>query len=208
MVMLSDADKRFLEEAVKAAEARTSAELVLAVADVCDDYRLHTVPYAAVLGFVVFGGLALFVPDLHVRVAFLLTGAVTLATGAALQWLPLRLLTVPRAAREDAAERLAREEFVALVQGRTAAANGLLIFVALAEHHAEIVPDSGLAARVPQATWQKIMDDLLVHVRAGRVAEGLKGAIMASGDAAAAAFPPSACDANEIADAPHLVPPE
>jgi putative membrane protein len=207
MVTLSDSDKRELEAAVSAAEARTSAEIVVAVVDMCDDYRLHTVPYAAVIGFVVFGALALFVPDLHVRMAFLVTGIVTLAVALALQWAPLRLLTVPRAARAEAAERLAHLEFAALVAGRTAAANGLLIFIALAEHHADIVPEPELARAVPQAVWQKIMDDLIVELKAGRTVEGVRAAITACGDAAALVFPRSGDDRDEIGNAPHMVQP-
>ena len=207
MASLSESDKRALEAAVVAAETRTSAEIVVAVVEMCDDYRVHTVPYATVIGFGVFGALALFVPDLHVRMAFLLTGAVTLAVAAALQWPPLRLMAAPRAAREEAADRLARAEYAALVAGRTAAVNGLLVFVALAERHAEIVPEPELAGAVPQAVWQKIMDDLIAELKAGRTIDGIRAAIVACGEAAAAAFPATANDRDEIGNAPHVAPP-
>jgi putative membrane protein len=208
MVALTPADLSAIEAAVEAAEARTSAEIVVTIAEMSDDYRLFTVPYAAVIGFAVFGGLALVMPDLHVRMAFLITGGVTLAAAAALQWAPLRLLTVPRAAREAAAERLAREEFTALVARRTAAANGLLIFVALAEHHAEIVADAGLASRLPPDTWRRIMDDLIAALKAGRAVDGVRGAIAACGEAAAGVFPRAEADRDEIANAPRVMQPE
>jgi len=208
MVTLTQADKQELERAVADAEKRTSAEIVLAVAEWCDTYRLYTLPYAAFFGLVVLGGLALAMSDTHVRMAFLITGAAVLIAAAVFQWAPVRLALVPRAVREDAAEALARAEFAALVAGRTSAANGVLIFIALAEHHAEIVAEAGLAARVSQETWQKIMDELIAGLKAGRVTDAIKTAVAACGDAAAAVFPAGPDDRNEIADAPQPARPQ
>lgn len=202
MVTLSTTEREELERAVAAAEARTSAEIVLSVAEICDDYRLYTLPYAAVFGLLLFGGLALFVPDLHVRMAFLATSAAAFLAAVALQWRPLRLLAVPRLVREETAERLAQAEFAALVAGRTSAANGLLIFIALAERHAEIVADTGLAGRVPQETWRKIMDDLVAELAAGRVMTGLCAAVEACAAAAAAVFPAVPGDRDELSNMP------
>lgn len=204
MVALTPSELSEIEAAVDAAESRTSAEIVVTVAHMSADYRLFILPYAAAVGLVVFGALALLVPDLHVRMAFLITGLVTLVVAAALQWAPLRLLIVPRAAREDAAKRLAGEEFTALVARRTAEANGILIFVALAEHHAEILVDAGLGARLPPETWQKIMDGLIADLKAGRITQGLRGAIAACGEAAAGVFPPTAADRDELGNAPRV----
>ncbi|MGE3477817.1 MAG: TPM domain-containing protein [Rhodospirillaceae bacterium] len=207
MVGLTQGDKDELERAVAAAEKRTSAEIVLCVTDMCDDYRLYVLPYAALFGFLAFGVLALFMPDLHVRLAFLATGTAAILAALALQWRPLRILTVPRAVREEAGAHLARAEFARLVAGRTSAANGLLIFVALAEHHAEIVPEPELAARIPPAAWRKIMDDLTVDLAAGRVRAGIEAAIAACGEAAAPVFPPTADDRDELSNAPRAVRP-
>jgi putative membrane protein len=119
----------------------------------------------------------------------------------------LRLLATPRAVKEEAAERHAQAVFVSLVAGKTSAANGLLIYLALAEHHAEIVPEPGLAARVPQETWQRIMDTLTGELRAGRVMEGIGAAIVSCADAAATAFPAQAQDRDELSNAPQIVQP-
>lgn len=207
MVKLTDAEKQDLESAVADAEKRTSAEIVLAVAEMCDDYRAYTLPYAAAAGFAMFGVLAAFVPDIHVRVALLLVGAATLVVAAILQWQPVRLSVVPRAVREEAVEHLAREEFAALVAGRAAAGTGLLVFIALAERQAEIVPEPALAAQIPEATWRRIMDDLTAEIKAGRVVEGIRSAVLACGEVAATAFPAGADDRDEIANTPRIVGP-
>lgn len=207
MVTLTDAEKQELERAVAAAETRTSAEIVLAISDVCDDYRWHTVPFAMGMGLIVLAALALLMPALSLRMAFIATGGATLLAALMLQWQPLRLLATPRGVKEDAAEQQARAAFVSLVAGRTSDANGLLIFLALAEHHAEIVPEPGLAARVPQETWQRIMDALTGELRAGRVMQGLHAAIASCADVAADAFPAQSQNRDEISNAPHIVQP-
>ena len=208
MVKLSDAEKQDLEAAVAEAEKHTTAEIVLAVAGMCDDYRAYTLPYALGAGFAVFGYLAVLMPDMHVRMALLMVVGATLLVALLLQWRPLRVMTAPRAVRDRMADRLAREEYATLVAGRTSGETGVLVFIALAEHHAEIVPEPALAARVPQETWQRIMDTLTAALKAGRVVEGIKAAVMACGDAAAAVFPADANDRNEIANAPRSVGPQ
>lgn len=207
MVKLTDAEKQELERAVAAAETRTSAEIVLAISDVCDDYRWHTVPFAMGMGLIVLAALALVMPALPLRMAFIATGGATLVAALMLQWQPLRLLATPRAVKEEAAEHRAQAAFVSLVAGRTSAVNGLLIFLALAEHHAEIVAEPGLAARVPQETWQRIMDALIGELKAGRVMQGLHAAIAACADAAAAVFPAHDQDRDELSNAPQIVQP-
>jgi putative membrane protein len=207
MVTLTDTEKQELERAVAAAETRTSAEIVLAISDVCDDYRVHTVPFAMGMGLVVLAALALLMPALSLRMAFIATGGAILLAALLLQWQPLRLLATPRAVKEEAAERHAQADFVSLVDGKTSAANGLLIYLALAEHHAEILPEPGLAARVPQETWQPIMDTLTGELKAGRVMAGIEAAIVSCADAAAAAFPAQAQDRDELSNAPQIVQP-
>jgi putative membrane protein len=193
MVTLTDTEKQELERAVAAAETRTSAEIVLAISDVCDDCRVHTVPFAMGMGLVVLAALALLMPALSLRMAFIATGGAILLAALLLQWQPLRLLATPRAVKEEAAERHAQAAFVSLL--------------ALAEHHAEILPEPGLAARVPQETWQRIMDTLTGELKAGRVMGGIEAAIVSCADAAAAAFPAQAQDRDELSNAPQIVQP-
>jgi uncharacterized membrane protein len=86
MVTLTDTEKQELERAVAAAETRTSAEIVLAISDVCDDYRVHTVPFAMGMGLVVLAALALLMPALSLRMAFIATGGAILLAALMLQW--------------------------------------------------------------------------------------------------------------------------
>jgi len=57
--------------------------------------------------------------------------------------------------------------------------NGVLIYLLLAEHAIEIVADRGLKHRVPQATWDQLVEGMRSKFRAGCFEEGLMQAVEA-----------------------------
>ena len=54
---------------------------------------------------------------------------------------------------------------------------GILIFVSLFERRVEVVGDSGINARVDPDDWVHVVEDILVGVRKGQMAEGFVKAI-------------------------------
>jgi putative membrane protein len=85
----------------------------------------------------------------------------------------------------------------------TAGRTGVLLFVSVAERHAEIIADKGIDARVPAGTWKKVIDDLTAAIGEGHSADGFVAAITAIGAHLARHFPPTARDPNELPD--HLI---
>ena len=85
--------------------------------------------------------------------------------------------------------------------------NGVLIYLLLAEHAIEIVADRGLAQRVPEATWQTLVQRLGQALRAGQYEDGLTEVLADVSDLLVAHFP--ACGhapgSNELPDAPVLL---
>ncbi len=84
--------------------------------------------------------------------------------------------------------------------------NGVLIYLLLAEHRIEIIADRGLARRVPQSTWDDIVQGMSGAFRAGRFEEGLNAAVDAVTALLVQHFPAAAgaANPNELPDAPHL----
>jgi uncharacterized membrane protein len=78
----------------------------------------------------------------------------------------------------------------------TAANNGVLIYLLLAEHAIEIVADRGLNAHVSHEQWQAIVSGMREAFRAGRFEEGLNAAVDAVDALLARHFPASAGSAN------------
>ena len=194
-------DNDRVQVAIAAAERGTSAEFVLAVTDVSDDYGVYPLLWATLAGFAALGALAFIWPDTHVRFAFAAAGIIALVFWLILHFTPLGLAMVPVSAKNRAARALAHLEFAERVAGRTAKANGLLIFVALRERHVEIVPDAGLARSVGAGAWSTVIATMAVALREGRPTDGVIAGIEACAKIAATVFPPEAGDGNEIEDA-------
>jgi putative membrane protein len=200
MVSFSPAEHERLRAAVATAETRTSAEIVLTVAERSDDYAAFPWGAAATTGFIVAAVIALAWPETHVRMAFLVAGGCALLAWLMLRWPPLLLKIVPQEMQHHACMAAARAQFTEAVMGRTQAANGLLIFISVAEHYAAIIPDSGIVRVVPPETWAEVIARLITRVRAGTITDGLVDAVAACTDILAAKYPPGAVNPNEISD--------
>jgi hypothetical protein len=80
--------------------------------------------------------------------------------------------------------------------------SGVLIYLQLVDRDVEILADRGIAARVPQATWEMLCHDLEAAMRAGDCRAGLLAAIDNATRLLAEHFPASHDNANELPDTP------
>ena len=117
-----------------------------------------------------------------------------------LLWRPARLWFTPRPVLAGRVRRRAINYFRVGAERRTTGRTGVLLYVSLAEHRAEIVADESIHAKVAQAAWGDAMADMIVHVREGRIGEGMAAAVADMGDILAAHFPRAADDKNELPD--------
>ena len=204
MVAFTPQEQSRLEHAVAEAESQTTAEVVLSVAEASDTYETFALLGAGLAGVLALAVSAIVWPDSHVRFALMVSLGAAAIAGLLLRWQPLRLAVVPPAVRARAAARLARRQFADAVVGRTKAANGVLIFVSLAEHHVEILPDRGLAAKIPESVWQGIVSHLPTEVQRDGLADSLVGVVKACTRELAKAYPYEAGDVNEIPNAVNI----
>jgi putative membrane protein len=200
MRALTDQDRKRIEAAVRAAEARTSAELALVVARASDDYALFPLLWAAVLALAAGGLIAVARPETTAAPFFAVEAAIFVVAGLVLHLKPLRFRLVPGGVGRTHASRLARLQFAALVDDRTRGEMGVLLFLSLAERHVEILADRGIAARIPESAWQGVIARFVAEVRAGEVAAALTGAIEGCTAILETHFPPVPGQKNEIAD--------
>lgn len=201
MALLTEADRARIEAAVARAERETAGEFVALLVPASARYTLVRLVAPALIALAL--PAALLALDLMrdpVRIAQAQLAAFVLLASL-LQWTPLALALVPRAAQQRNAARLARAQFLELGVDRTADRAGVLLFVSAAEHHVEILADRGIAERVAPAAWQAILDRFVADVRAGRLADGYVAAIDACGGLLAAHFPRPPDDRNELPDA-------
>jgi putative membrane protein len=205
MKTLNAAEQARIEEAVGQAEQRTSAEFALAVAQAADRYEAYPMLWAALAALITGGAIAVIAPWAGTTSMFAAQAIVFVALGIVLYLAPVRHWLVPASVREEEATKLAQLQFAALVQQRTDAQVGLLMFVSLAEHHIEIIVDKGIAERVPQDAWAEIVDEFAGRVRSGALADGFVGAIERCTVILEREFPPGPTDRNEMPNSPTLL---
>jgi putative membrane protein len=202
MSLFSPEDEQRISAAIADAERRTSGEIVVVVAAQSDGY--HYVPplVGAIVALLVPWAL-IFFTQLHLVPIYLIQLAVFLAVTLALMPARVRTALVPASIKRLHAHRRAVEQFLAQSLHTTESRTGVLLFVSVAEHYAEIIADRAIDAKVAPGTWKHILDGLTHAISQGHPTEGFVAAIGAIGTALAAHFPPGAYDPNELPD--HLI---
>ena len=200
MMTLTPADKARIEAAVKAAEARTGAEFSVTVARAADPYAAFPLLWAVALTLLGGGALVTARPETSSGLLFGAIVALLVVLAIALGFAPMRHRLAPARVKREHANRLALAQFAEHVQGRTHGKVGVLVFVALAEHHAQILVERGIADAVPQSAWQGIIDRLTADLAAGKLGEGAETALSAAATLLTPHFPPVAGDRNELPD--------
>lgn len=186
-----------IAEAVGEAESRTAGEIVVMVSARAGLYR-SPVLLAALIA-------ALAAPWPLIALTGWSAAGIALAQAAlALAILSLgasealRLRLVPARAKRARAREAARRGFRQRGLTRTRGRTGVLIHIALAEQHAEIVADAGVLRAVAPGTWDTTIAALLDALRRDEIEAGLVGAVRSVGAILAEACPRSAGDIDEL----------
>jgi putative membrane protein len=169
-----------IDAEIAAIERNTAADLCVVVTRVSDRYSLYPVAWAAI-GALLLGGLvSLLRPEITSHTTILIQLSFLIVLTVVLDWLPIRLSIVPERVKHAHARQLAHREFNAhAVAGPKR--SRILLFVSLGERYVEIVADHETHALAPTGAWNKIVDEFLATVKAGRVADGVLAAAAACG---------------------------
>lgn len=197
-------DRERIADAVRAAEARTSGEIVCVLARVSADTSALSVLLAAVAALAL-PWLLVAVTTLPVQRILICQVALFVVLLALLRLPMVRVALLPRRARRAVAHRMAMEQFISRGIARKKERSGILIFVSLAERYARVVADDGIAARVPQQEWQAVVDSLVAHMRDGRIGDGFVAAVEQCGAVLARHFPRSDSSRDELPDRLHVL---
>ena len=136
-------EERRVSDAITQAERKTSGEIVVVVAARSDTY-LYVPPLIGALVSLIVPWPLIFFTKLDVETIYLAQLAVFLALTALLLPPRMRALFVPRRVKRLHAHRRAVEQFIAQDLHTTTGHTGILIFVSVAERHAEILADAAI----------------------------------------------------------------
>ncbi|HEY1125041.1 MAG TPA: TPM domain-containing protein [Sphingobium sp.] len=197
---MSEADHAIVQAAVHKAEASTDAEIVTIVARRSDAYHDAGLHWAILCAFLVAAFAAGFPAWYEATIIWILgsweheiglqTLLVFLLGHMLLKFLAvryllaiptLRMMFTPRSTKARRVRRRALDLFRIAAQGRTKRLTGVLIYLSLDEHRAEIVADKAIADKVSADVWGDAMAALIDEAKQGRIAEGMARAIEKAG---------------------------
>ncbi|PRP99590.1 hypothetical protein [Enhygromyxa salina] len=200
----SEEDKSALVAAIKAVEARTSAELVICVRRQSASY-LHADLLAGIVAAIVTLACLLYLPAEFGLHTFLLDPIVV---GLAVGLLSSRALTLRRwltrpSVREHSVVQAAHATFFAKGIRRTSDAIGILLYISRLERRAEVVVDDGVARAVPEQDWRAAVSVIQNLVRSSADTSVVCKAIESLAVVLEPCLPRSDDDVNELSDEVH-----
>lgn len=216
---LTDEGRARIAAAVTAAEAKSAGEIVTILTPQSDDYADVALLWSALVAFLALSALTI-APQFYLGLVDRLTGAwandwtareifALAATAASIKfaamwlillWRPLRMWLVPGPIKAHRVRARAITCFRVGAERRTTGRTGILIYLSLAEHRAEIVADEAIAGKVEAEVWGHAMAGMIGEIREGRIAEGMVLAIGKVGEILAEHFPRAEHDHNELPD--------
>jgi len=218
-IYLSPDDHARISAAVGEAEMHSSGEIVTVLADRSDGYTDVALAWSVVVAFLALAALTIapgFYMGLYDRmlaewghewtprmIVGLVGGVVAIKFAAMLalqMWQPLKFWLVPGPVKTMRVHANAIRAFRIGAEQRTVGRTGVLIYLSMREHRAEIVADKAIAAKVDPDVWGHVMTAMLAHVGQDRVADGMVVAVGKVGAILSEHFPRADDDINELPD--------
>lgn len=208
-----------ISDAVRRAEETTSGEIVTILAERSDSYADVALCWAAAAGFIAITAMAI-APDFYLGWLDWLAGGWTQEWSPArvfwiaalvfalkflsmmlLQlWTPLKYLLIPGRIKTARVHARAVTCFKVGADRRTQGRTGILIYLSMQEHRAEIVADEAITGKVPDDVWGEAMLAMLEQLRAGHIADAVIAGVERTGAVLTHHFPRAEDDENEIPD--------
>jgi putative membrane protein len=224
MSYLTEEQHAIVSKAVEEAELSTSGEILTVLADRSDGYTDVALMWSIAMSFTMMGVFAA-IPAPFLRLwdwivveqimggwghewstgdlasMTITLGLVTfLLSWAAQSWQPLKFVMIPGATRTSRVHAAAVRHFKVGAEARTHGRTGILIYLSMREHRAEIVADEPIARLVEAEVWGEAMVDMLKEIKQGRIAEGLAVGVRDVGFVLSQHFPRADDDENELPD--------
>lgn len=208
----SEADLQRIKNAVKDAENSISGEIVPVIVESSGTYTTAVYKGSVILGLLSFitvivldryvitdASNTLFYDPVFIFFVVVLGGVLgalitTLSESAKRSLISQKQLDECTRQR---AENAFLEEEVFNTRHRT----GIMIFISFFEHEVIVMADRGISKVVEQKEWDKIVSDLISHIRQGKITDGIEAGIKRCGEILLEkGFHKTSDDVNELRD--------
>lgn len=178
-----------IQEAVRAAEAGSSGEVVPFVVLESDEYDEADLRAALIGGLLPLVALIVIRKTTElwlsldpVEVILLVLAGMALGWAASSLLPPVRRLFAGSALMDRRVAQRAAEAFIAEEVFRTADRTGILLFISVLEHRVLVLGDAGINARVRPEDWDGVVKTVVAGLKSGAPAEGLSRGIALCGE--------------------------
>ena len=210
----TESERNSIAEAVRAAEQKTSGEIVPVLSTASGRYDRAEDLFGLTFALIVL--VACWILFQEIRpvegdwasgqklvlglVPVLVIVFVGFSLGVALStWIPaLKLPFLSRREIEAEVDRSAAGAFQQFRVRGTAASTGVIIYISLFERMVQVLGDDMIDQKLSQDDWEQVKDLVIDGLRSGKAAEGLQRAIACCGDLLAVHFPIEPGDVNEL----------
>lgn len=207
-----DEDLQRIKNAVKEAEKNISGEIVPVIVERSDNYLLSSYKGSLIVATVVF--FTMVIIDRYI----LVDAATTLyydpvfiffvvVLGGVIGWLlplfsdPVRRLLLSQKLMDECTRQRAENAFLEEEVFNTRHRTGIMIFISFFEHEVIIMADRGISKVVDQKDWDKIVRELVLNIREGKMTEGIEAGIKRCGEILKEkGFAKTTDDVNELRD--------
>ncbi len=210
-------DHKIVTSAVSLAEKSTDGEIVTIVTGESDHYGDVAWAISGLVALTALLVISLF-PDIYLSIIdwlrggwsgisalpywslFVLTALKFFGTRLILIWKPLLFILIPPPIKKARVRKRAISLFRVSTDHRTVGRTGILLYLSMREHRAEIVADSAIVEKVEPAIWGEAMAAMIDLVRAGKPGEGMAEAVRRMGNVLSEHFPKTHQNPNELPD--------
>ncbi|MEH6715670.1 hypothetical protein [Parasphingorhabdus flavimaris] len=210
-------DHKIVTSAVSLAEKSTDGEIVTIVTGESDHYGDVAWAISGLVALTALLVISLF-PEIYLGIIdwmaggwsgitalpywtlFIFTALKFFGTRLILVWKPLLFLLIPPPIKKARVRKRAISLFRVSTDHRTVGRTGILLYLSMREHRAEIVADEAIVAKVEPVIWGDAMVAMIDLVRAGTPGEGMAEAVRQMGLVLAEHFPKTDQNPNELPD--------
>lgn len=185
----TEQDLERIKNAVKAAESKISGEIVPVFVEHSSSYGIAV--YRAGLFFAALTFLTIIVIDTYFPpyavydpfwIFILVVGGGIVGAALAGYVDSIKRLFLQRSYLDLATARKAQSVFLAEEVFNTRLRTGIMIFISFFEHEVIVLADSGISKVVPQQEWDSLVQNIISHIRQGKLVDGIVGAIERCGE--------------------------
>jgi putative membrane protein len=208
----TDADLQRIKVAVKNAEDKISGEIVPVFVERSGGYLTALYKGAlisAALAFVVMIVLDRYViTDVHstlyydpVFIFFIVVLGGLLGAGIPAVFERVKRVLIGQKQMDECTRQRAENAFLEEEVFNTRHRTGIMIFISFFEHEVIVMADRGISKVVDQKEWDKIVAELVNHIREGKLVDGIEAGIKRCGEILLEkGFHKTADDVNELRD--------